>query len=214
MRTTIRIRLVPGILGIIVLAVVGHGVIDPGGIAWMPAAPVARAQAVPPPPAPAAPAPVPAPAPAPAPAAAPAPAPAAAPAPGAAPAGPIATAEGEDPGVRVDVTQLKRDSGGTVTLKFTLVNDSDKDLGMTYYMTESDNSSVSGVHLVDAVGKKKYFVLRDAENVCICSKSIGTVEAKTSANYWAKFPAPPETVEKISVEIYHFGPLDDVPISR
>ena len=123
-------------------------------------------------------------------------------------------ADGETPGVRVDVTQLKRDSGGTVTLKFTLVNDSDTEIGMTYYMTASDSSTVSGVHLIDPVGKKKYFVVRDTENTCVCSRSIGKVDAKTSANYWAKFPAPPETVEKISVVIPHFGPLDDVPISR
>ena len=57
-------------------------------------------------------------------------------------------------------------------------------------------------------------MVRDTENTCVCSRSIGTVQAKTSANYWAKFPAPPETVEKISVVIPHFGPLDDVPISR
>ena len=33
-------------------------------------------------------------------------------------------------------------------------------------------------------------------------------------NLWSKFPAPPEDVQKISVVVPHFGPMDDVPISR
>jgi hypothetical protein len=31
---------------------------------------------------------------------------------------------------------------------------------------------------------------------------------------WVKFPAPPPSVTKISVNIPHFIPLDDVPISQ
>ncbi len=191
-------RFLRGIFLMTALGLVGYAMGHTGHMPWTWSASIAHAQ-VPPPPAPAAPAPAPT---------------APAPAPGAAPAGPLATADGETPGLRVDVTQLKRDSGGTVTLKFTLVNDSDTEIGMTNYMTASDYNTVSGVHLIDPVGKKKYFVVRDTEKTCVCSRSIGTVEAKTSANYWAKFPAPPETVEKISVVIPHFGPLDDVPISR
>jgi hypothetical protein len=33
-------------------------------------------------------------------------------------------------------------------------------------------------------------------------------------NLWAKFPAPPEDVKKISITIPHFAPLDDAPISQ
>jgi hypothetical protein len=44
--------------------------------------------------------------------------------------------------------------------------------------------------------------------------TITTLRAKTSRNLWAKFPAPPDNVEKISVVIPKFLPLDDVPISR
>src|SRR5205823_4277089 len=58
-------------------------------------------------------------------------------APAAAPAGVIASTEGEKPGVKIDITELERASGGTVSLKFVLSNSSDKDYGM------------SGEHLAD-----------------------------------------------------------------
>jgi hypothetical protein len=40
------------------------------------------------------------------------------------------------------------------------------------------------------------------------------VHAKSSSNFWARFPAPPDNVVKIGVVVPHFVPLDDVPLSR
>jgi hypothetical protein len=122
--------------------------------------------------------------------AAPASAPAAAVA-GALPA--IATADGEKSGVRVEVTELKRSSGGTVNLKFAMINDSDAAVSFDYNFADKDHEvtdfgGIGGVHLVDPVGKKKYFV--------------------------AKFPAPPDDVQKISVMVPHFAPMDDVSLGR
>ncbi len=135
-------------------------------------------------------------------------------------AGPaIATADGDMPGIRVEVQELKRNSGGTVTLKFAMINDSDKDLSFGYSFGDPDYSikdygGIGGVHLIDAVGKKKYFVARDTDTACLCSRSVPTIDAKSRANLWAKFPAPPEDVQKITVVIPHFTPMDDVSISR
>jgi hypothetical protein len=131
----------------------------------------------------------------------------------------IATADGETPGARVEITELKRSSDNTVTLKFAMVNDSNKAIGFGYDYGDKDNSikdfsSVGGVTLVDSAGKKKYFVVRDSENNCLCSHGLKDLAPASRANLWAKFPAPPDDVQKISVVIPHFGPLDDVPISR
>ena len=150
-------------------------------------------------------------------------APAAAPAAAAASASPavagIATSDGEVPGVAVTVKELKRDSGGTVSLKFVIVNNSDKSVGFGYNFGDpdheiKDHGSVGGVHLIDPVGKKKYFVARDADSKCICSQGMHDIEKGQSANAWAKFPAPPDDVQKISVVIPHFSPMDDVPITK
>jgi hypothetical protein len=131
----------------------------------------------------------------------------------------IATADGEKAGTRVDITELKRSSDNTVTLKFALVNDSPERVGFGYDYGDPQNSikdfaSIGGVTLVDGANKKKYFVVRDTENTCLCSRELKDIPAKSRANVWAKFPAPPDDVQKISVVIPHFGPLDDVPISR
>lgn len=187
-----------------------------------PVAPAPQAAPAPPPP-PQPPAAAPAPqAAAPAPAAAtaaPAQPPSVAPAPqAAAPAkAALATAEGEKPGSRVEIQELKRVSGGTMMLRFALINEGDQTFSVGYALgagSTSDIATVGGVHLIEPVGKKKYLVVRDSENKCDCSRGVKDVAAKSRANLWARFPAPPENVEKIAVVVPTFSPMDDVPISR
>ena len=132
---------------------------------------------------------------------------------------PLGEADGETPGVRVEVTELKRMSGDTLNLKFVMINDSAKEVDFNYNFTESGHSdidfnSIGGVHLIDAVDKKKYLVVRDAEKKCVCSTGLKTLQPKSRVNLWAKFPAPPDGVQKITVVIPHFQPMDDVPINR
>ncbi len=131
----------------------------------------------------------------------------------------IATADGEKAGTRVDITELKRSSDNTLTLKFVMVNDSDNRLGFGYDFGDKENqikdfASIGGVNLVDGAGKKKYFVVRDTENNCVCSRDLKDMPPHGRTNLWAKFPAPPDDVQKISIVIPHFGPIDDAPISR
>ena len=131
----------------------------------------------------------------------------------------IGSADGERAGTRVDITELKRASDNTLTLKFVMVNDSDKALGFGYDFGDKENqikdfASIGGVNLVDGAGKKKYFVVRDTENNCVCSRDLKDMPPRGRTNLWAKFPAPPDDVQKISIVIPHFGPIDDAPISR
>jgi hypothetical protein len=142
--------------------------------------------------------------------------PAAAPAPAAEQG--LATADGETPGVTATVKELKRSSGGIVSLKFVITNASAKaaDVGYNYGDPDhhiGDHASVGGVQLIDQAGKKKYFVARDSEGNCVCSRGLKDIAPGTSLNAWARFPAPPDDVKKISVIIPHFSPLDDVPIA-
>ena len=147
-----------------------------------------------------------------------APAPAAQPAPQAPQAKPaLASADGETPGARIEVQELKRASGGTVMLRFTIFNDGDKNLDFNYNFVQkgsNDFANISGVHLIELVGKKKYLVVRDSKNACDCSQGLSSVAAKSRMNLWARFPAPPDNVEKIGVVVPHFSPMDDVPLSK
>lgn len=132
--------------------------------------------------------------------------------------GALASTDGEKAGTRIDIVELKRTSGGTVNLKFVLVNNSDKKLGVSsewlgdHELTRDAYRNVSGVHLIDPVNKKKYFVITDAEKKCVCSTSVDDVEPGGKVSLWAKFPAPPADVQKVSIEIPHFQPIDDVQI--
>ena len=128
--------------------------------------------------------------------------------------GVLASADGETSGTRIEVTQLKRNRGGTVTLKFVLVNDSDAELDTYRLLTAVEPHSDDGAALIDAVGKTKYFVLRDSDKHCLCSRNVQNPKPKSRLNLWAKFPAPAAGVDAISVVIPHFEPMDDVPISR
>jgi hypothetical protein len=135
--------------------------------------------------------------------------------PAASPAEGIASADGEQAGTRVVITDLKR-GGGSVTLKFTIYNDSNSQLDVGSKFNDSKNykgfRNFSLIHLVDSANKKKYFAVADSDGNCVCSEGVDDIKPKSSANLWAKFPAPPDSVQKISVEIPHFVPMDDVPI--
>jgi hypothetical protein len=134
-------------------------------------------------------------------------------------AGPVlATADGEKPGVKIEVQELKRTSGDTLTLKFALINDSAELFNFGYALSDparaDDYNSISGANLIEGVGKKKYFVVRDTEGTCLCSRGLSSLASKSRANLWVKFPAPPTDVSKITVVVPHFTPMEDVSISQ
>ena len=134
--------------------------------------------------------------------------------------GVIASADGEKAGTHIDITELKRTSGGTLNLKLVLSNNGSDKLSVygdwlgDSQVSRNSYRDISGIHLLDPVNKKKYFVVTDAEKSCVCSKNIEDVAAGGKTSLWAKFPAPPPEVTKVTIEIPHFQPIDDVPISQ
>jgi hypothetical protein len=127
----------------------------------------------------------------------------------------IASSDGEASGTKVVVTSLER-SSDTVTLKLALINDSSSSIDTHEFSASGYNgwNTFAGIHLIDTVGKKKYFPLSDSEHNCICSQDVPAIQPHSQANVWAKFPAPPPSVTKIGIEVAHFIPLDNVPISQ
>jgi hypothetical protein len=131
----------------------------------------------------------------------------------------IATADGENPDTRAEILELKRTSGDQLMLRFMIVNESSKAFNFSDRLADpafsgKDHSSVSGVHILDGTNKKKHFVLRDAEGNCVCSRKLGDIAAQSRMTVWARFPAPPEGTQKVSIVIPRFIPVDDVPITR
>jgi hypothetical protein len=118
--------------------------------------------------------------------------------------------EGEDPDTKIIVKQLKRDEGGTVTLKFQMINDSEKAKDVYHVLAGPLDDKV---HLIDAANKKKYLVVKDASGECECTQVKGSVAKDKPVNLWAKFPAPPEDVQKVTVVVSGFAPVESVPIT-
>ncbi|MEO8217004.1 MAG: hypothetical protein ABI718_07970 [Acidobacteriota bacterium] len=125
----------------------------------------------------------------------------------------IAHGDGETPGTRVDVYELKRTSGDTVTLKFALVNNGKKELGgYDFGKAANDYDTVADIHLLEPTERTQYAVMRDPDNKCVCSTGVG-VKTGEQKRYWAKFPAPPASSTKLTVVVPHFEPIEDVPVS-
>ena len=151
-------------------------------------------------------------------------APASAPAPSSAPVFPassssnlaLATTEGDVPGLKIAINELKRTSN-TVTLEFTVYNGTDTKFSSQGVFDGDDYHRyrhLGGVHLIDTQSKKKYFVITDSDGKVLSSNDFPDIAPRSQIMVWAKFPAPPDDVQKITVEIPHFVPLEDVPISR
>ena len=127
----------------------------------------------------------------------------------------VLSAEGETPDVRIEVRDLKRGAGDTVTLRLRLVNESGEQFDASCAMREpggNDNcGTFSGAYLLDAANKKKYLVVRDTEGKCVCSGVEDLADGK-KMNIWATYPAPPADTAEVTVVAPLFEPIEGVPI--
>lgn len=142
------------------------------------------------------------------------------PRPSAAPTEAIATAVGELPGLRLEILGLRR-SGDAVTLDFAVVNETADDLAYSsavFFASPQgdgvDYYTVSGVTLTDDLNSQRYLVLREADSRrCVCSIDVDTgLPAGTRAVYYANFPAPPDDVTELSVQVPNFSSVEAVPV--
>lgn len=127
----------------------------------------------------------------------------------------LATTEGEASGVSLEITEFKRTSSGTVSLKFAVINNGKDEIAFHNDYGEpghKDFGSIGGITLIDGVNKKKYFVVRDAEGHCVCSTDIQNIHKGERAVLWAKFPPPPADAKMLSIYVPHFAPMEDVPL--
>jgi hypothetical protein len=118
--------------------------------------------------------------------------------------------EGEKAGTKIVIRGLKRDEGNTVTLRFQVVNDGNNSQPMYQLI---GNSLDGHAHLIDAANKKKYLVVKDSAGKCECAPIRGNVDKGSPINLWVKFPAPPESVQKITVVVDGFEPVESVPLT-
>ncbi len=115
-------------------------------------------------------------------------------------------------GVAAEVVEARR-KDGVLTIQVRYRNTSDKELSFyplsgakfdAYYVTAED---------------KKYLVLRDEENrplaplINPAGDVYVSLKPGASVIWWAKYPAPPAAIKKISYHTPVTAPFEDVPIT-
>jgi hypothetical protein len=124
---------------------------------------------------------------------------------------PIQSQDTNTAGIIAELIECKREDG-VMTIKLRLRNTTDK--------VEND-TLISGLNYDTyyvTAENKKYFVLRDSEKKTLTPQASGSgilsVKLAKGGTYvwWAKYPAPPAGVKKVSYYTPLTPPFDNVPI--
>ncbi|MEU9707065.1 hypothetical protein AB0E21_00385 [Streptomyces sp. NPDC047967] len=120
-------------------------------------------------------------------------------------------AEVRGDGLVMTIHQAKRDSGGFITLQASIKNEGTQSKNTTAWagtetaLLAKNPNSVAGATLVDKVGKKRYYILRDTENRCLCTTGIPPLLAGKTTSVFMQFPAPPETTTEVDFTLPTFA---------
>ncbi|WP_411082119.1 hypothetical protein [Streptomyces sp. cmx-18-6] len=114
-------------------------------------------------------------------------------------------------GVIMVINQVQRDSGGFVTVQAEVKNEGDAPAnpaqwaGSESVIVRENLSSVGGATLVDKVGKKRYYVLRDTDGRCLCTTKIRALQPGDTTAVFMQFPAPPSTTTEVDFSVPTFA---------
>ncbi|MFH9753933.1 hypothetical protein OG554_26305 [Streptomyces griseus] len=114
-------------------------------------------------------------------------------------------------GLVMTIHQAKRDSGGFITLQASIKNEGTQSKNTTAWagtetaLLAKNPNSVAGATLVDKVGKKRYYILRDTENRCLCTTGIPPLLAGKTTSVFMQFPAPPATTTEVDFTLPTFA---------
>jgi hypothetical protein len=124
----------------------------------------------------------------------------------------IQSQDTNESGVVAEITQCKR-KDGVLTIKMRLRNTSQQDIRV--HVIESRGYDEYYV----TAGDKKYFILKDTENVPLAPQTDGggsltpKIDKGGTYTWWAKYPAPPADVKSVSYYTSISAPFEDIPIT-
>lgn len=126
----------------------------------------------------------------------------------------IETLESKWPGIQTELVEVKRMSDNTVRVKWRWRNTTGKQMRFSVRGLLQNET-----YLLDPVNKKKHFVVTDAKGNVIGSTiedALGSMDiaANQAVMIWARFPAPPASVGRITVVIGSTPPFEDIAISK
>lgn len=152
------------------------------------------------------------------------------PAPSTAPASPAGTTAASGPDTPLPVLATRRflleggdvtvtintfaQEGETLTLDFTVTNQSDESLE-AFRFGAGKRPEVDGVYVLDEHNGRRHLPARAADGACVCSSTYGlAVHPKQALTFSAVFGALPEGVTSATVVIPLAGAFTDVPVTR
>lgn len=115
-------------------------------------------------------------------------------------------------GIVAEIVECKRQEG-VLTVRMRLRNTSDKEIRIDVISGRNFDA-----YYVTA-GSKKYLVLRDSEKTPLAPQvdAFGKVSADIAKGgtylWWARYPAPPADVKKVSYFTPLTPPFDNIPIA-
>jgi hypothetical protein len=122
------------------------------------------------------------------------------------PAEVIASAQyANDPNLRCDLLEVKRVTGGALLARWRFINTGTKPVNYDF--------SWDDIYYIDPAGNKKYANLT-LEGKRILDVWWGTLPPGEQRVNWVKYPAPPTTSKRISLNVPKFQPFEDVPVSE
>lgn len=120
----------------------------------------------------------------------------------------IATAQGPS-GIVMEINSVERDQDGYLTVSGQFKNTGSSAFAQMALWRGDEKSaspgSIAGATLVDAVGKKRYYVLRDTEGRCACTTGLTVIKPAEAVPFFAQFPAPPATTSEVSFGLPSFA---------
>ncbi|KQX58890.1 MULTISPECIES: hypothetical protein [unclassified Streptomyces] len=127
------------------------------------------------------------------------------------PAEPLALLKGRK-GLTLVIGSVERDAGGFLTVKGRLTNAGESGSAVPAQVSGDETevvkhgTSLGGATLVDSVGRKRYYVLRDTDGRPLTTSGLGVVSAGDSIDIFMQFPAPPTTTTEVSFQLPTFEP--------
>ncbi|WP_411108214.1 hypothetical protein [Streptomyces sp. c-19] len=115
-------------------------------------------------------------------------------------------------GLELAVNSAERDPGGFLTVKGRLKNTSDSAIALPSQMRGDETevvkhgNSLGGASLVDSVGKKRYYVLRDTDGRPLTTSALDSLGPGKSTAVFMQFPAPPASTTEVSFQLPTFEP--------
>ncbi|MFF8607312.1 hypothetical protein ACF06X_15375 [Streptomyces sp. NPDC015346] len=127
------------------------------------------------------------------------------------PAEVLASLKGQK-GLELSINVAERDAGGFLTIKGRLTNTAGS-ATIIPAQTAGDETevvkhgnSLGGATLVDSVGKKRYYVLRDTDGRPLTTTGMPSLGAGKSIAVFMQFPAPPVSTTEVSFQLPTFEP--------